>query len=55
MGGVEGTLDDGLTRFKSHFSPVIEEFIGEFTLPVSSLYGLANMLYIFRKRLKHKH
>ena len=55
MGGVEGTLDDGLTRFKSHFSPVIEEFIGEFTLPVSPLYVLANMLYTFRKRLKHKH
>ncbi|HEQ0644502.1 TPA: aminoacyltransferase [Streptococcus pyogenes] len=35
MGGVEGSLDDGLTKFKANFAPTIEEFIGEFNLPVS--------------------
>ena len=27
MGGIEGTLDDGLTDFKSNFSPVVQEYI----------------------------
>ncbi|TYK94057.1 peptidoglycan bridge formation glycyltransferase FemA/FemB family protein, partial [Streptococcus dysgalactiae] len=27
MGGVEGSLDDGLTKFKANFAPTIEEFI----------------------------
>lgn len=30
LGGVDGSLSDGLTRFKSHFNPTIEETIGEF-------------------------
>lgn len=55
MGGVEGSLDDGLTRFKSNFNPTIEEFIGEFNIPVSPFYKLANGLYNLRKRLRHKH
>ncbi|WP_296240961.1 peptidoglycan bridge formation glycyltransferase FemA/FemB family protein [uncultured Faecalicoccus sp.] len=37
MGGVEGTLDDGLTKFKDNFAPTINEFIGEFDLPVNKL------------------
>ena len=37
MGGVEGTLDDGLTKFKDNFNPTINEFIGEFDLPVNKL------------------
>lgn len=37
MGGVEGTLDDGLTKFKDNFDPVINEFIGEFDIPVNRL------------------
>ncbi|MDD7280561.1 peptidoglycan bridge formation glycyltransferase FemA/FemB family protein [Floccifex sp.] len=37
MGGVEGTLDDGLTKFKDNFDPTINEFIGEFDLPVNKL------------------
>ncbi|WP_346671145.1 peptidoglycan bridge formation glycyltransferase FemA/FemB family protein [Faecalicoccus acidiformans] len=37
MGGVEGTLDDGLTKFKDNFNPVINEFIGEFDLPVNKI------------------
>ncbi len=55
MGGVEGSLDDGLTQFKSNFNPVIEEFIGEFNIPVSPFYKLANSLYKLRKRLRNRH
>lgn len=55
MGGVEGSLDDGLTKFKSNFNPTIEEYIGEFTLPVSHLYSLADWAYKLRKkRRSHK-
>lgn len=55
MGGIEGTLDDGLTDFKSNFSPVVQEYIGEFTLPVNFLYHLANYFYQLRKILRKKH
>ena len=55
MGGIEGTLDDGLSDFKSNFSPVVQEYIGEFTLPVSFLYHLANYFYQLRKTLRKKH
>lgn len=42
MGGIEGTLDDGLSKFKSNFNPVIIEYVGEFDLPVMPLlYKLA--------------
>lgn len=34
MGGVEGSLDDGLTKFKDNFNPTINELIGEFDIPV---------------------
>lgn len=40
MGGIEGTLDDGLTQFKAHFNPMINEYIGEFDFPTSKLYPL---------------
>ncbi|HER7286694.1 TPA: aminoacyltransferase [Streptococcus pyogenes] len=55
MGGVEGSLDDGLTKFKANFVPTIEEFIGEFNLPVSPLYHIASTMYKIRKQLKNKH
>lgn len=54
MGGVEGTLDDGLTKFKANFNPTIEEFIGEFNIPVSPFYHAANSFYNIRKYLRHK-
>ncbi|MDY5997361.1 MAG: peptidoglycan bridge formation glycyltransferase FemA/FemB family protein [Erysipelotrichaceae bacterium] len=42
MGGIEGTLDDGLSKFKANFNPVIIEYVGEFDLPVMPLlYKLA--------------
>lgn len=37
MGGVEGTLKDGLSIYKSNFNPIITEYIGEFDLPVNRL------------------
>ena len=55
MGGIEGNLDGGLTDFKSHFNPLVREYIGEFTLPVNFLYHLANYFYNFRKTLRKKH
>lgn len=42
MGGIEGSLDDGLAKFKSNFNPIITEYIGQFDLPVMPLlYKLA--------------
>lgn len=53
MGGVEGSLDDGLTKFKDNFNPVINEFIGEFDLPVNKfLYNLSQKAYKFLKEHK---
>lgn len=46
MGGVEGSLDDGLTHFKDNFAPQIHEYIGEFDLPVFTLlYKPSKALY----------
>ncbi|TCD46701.1 aminoacyltransferase [Streptococcus sp. X16XC17] len=55
MGGIENNLDGGLYNFKSKFNPMIEEFIGEFNLPVSPFYGLFNWAYILRKKLRNRH
>lgn len=50
MGGVEGSLDDGLTHFKDNFAPLIHEYIGEFDLPVNKLlYKPAKMAYEKKK------
>lgn len=40
MGGVEGSLDDGLLKFKSHFNPNIVEHYGEFDYAISKTYKL---------------
>ncbi|MGT2924812.1 aminoacyltransferase [Streptococcus caviae] len=55
MGGIENDLSGGLYSFKSKFKPEIEEFIGEFNLPVSPLYKLANLAYTLRKKRRSKH
>lgn len=50
MGGIEGDLQDGLTKFKSNFNPNINELIGEFDLPVNKLlYNLSQLAYKMRK------
>ncbi|MBR5796399.1 MAG: peptidoglycan bridge formation glycyltransferase FemA/FemB family protein, partial [Erysipelotrichaceae bacterium] len=38
FGGVQGMLDDGLTSYKSRFSPVFEDYIGELDMPVMPLW-----------------
>ena len=46
FGGVEGTLDDGLTQFKSAWPVEVEEYIGEFNIVLDSLvYGLFTKVY----------
>ncbi|MGT2783918.1 aminoacyltransferase [Streptococcus merionis] len=56
MGGVEGSLDDGLTKFKANFAPTFEEYIGEFDIPVNRLlYKLSQFAFETRKRLRNKH
>lgn len=53
MGGIENQLEGGLYYFKSKFNPTIEEFIGEFNLPVNTLlYHLSNLAYKLRKKLR---
>lgn len=55
LGGVEGTLDDGLTKFKSNFNALIDEYIGEFDLPVNKmLYHASQYAFKIRKRMKAK-
>lgn len=55
MGGIEGSLNDGLTKFKSNFNPMIEEYVGEFNLPVNMfIYKLSSKLYLLRKQLRNK-
>lgn len=56
MGGIENELDGGLYQFKSKFNPMIEEFIGEFNIPINPLlYRLSNTAYTLRKKLRSKH
>lgn len=55
MGGIENQLDGGLYNFKSKFNPMIEEFVGEFNLPVSPFYAIFNLAYTLRKKLRNKH
>lgn len=50
MGGVEGSLDDGLTHFKDNFAPLIHEYIGEFDLPVSRLLYRPSKIAYEKKR-----
>ena len=51
MGGVEGTLNDGLTGYKSKFNALVSEYIGEFDLPVNhTLYKLSRLAYMMRKK-----
>lgn len=55
MGGVEGSLDDGLSGFKSNFTPTVVEYIGEFDLPVLSLvYKIAKQLQKWRTKMMRK-
>jgi len=51
MGGLENSLNDGLLQFKNNFNPRIEEFVGEFDLPVNPiLFKATQAAYKIRKR-----
>ncbi|MEG0404142.1 MAG: peptidoglycan bridge formation glycyltransferase FemA/FemB family protein [Anaerorhabdus sp.] len=51
FGGVEGTLDDGLTMFKSSFHPLIHIFVGEFDmLPYPILSKCTQLVYPYLKK-----
>lgn len=54
MGGIENQLDGGLFNFKSKLNPTIEEFAGEFNIPVSLLHKPAMFAYNLRKKLRSK-
>lgn len=55
MGGIEGSLKGGLTKFKANYNPTINEFIGEFDLPVyKSLYSLSQWAMKQRKKALQK-
>lgn len=48
MGGIEGTLDDGLTKFKSSWLLDIEEYIGEFNIVLDPMmYAAFDKVYPF--------
>lgn len=52
MGGIEGTLKGGLVDFKEIYHPRINEYIGEFDIPVNSL--LYNVAFKFYKKIKER-
>lgn len=55
MGGIEGNLKGGLTTFKANYNPTINEFVGEFDLPVyKSLYAMAQYAMKMRKKALHR-
>lgn len=41
LGGVEGSLDDGLAKFKSEFHPLVYEYMGDFDLVINPVIYLA--------------
>lgn len=45
LGGVDGNLDDHLTKFKQRFNGRIMEFCGEYDLPTSWTYYPVKILY----------
>lgn len=54
IGGVEGTLKDGLTKSKEHFGAKIVSYIGEFDIVASPIYYLFNLAWKFRAALKKR-
>ena len=49
FGGVDGTLDDHLSRFKSNFPIIVEEFIGEFSYVFKPLLNTIIDKYLQRQ------
>lgn len=55
LGGIENQLDGGLYHFKARLNPTIEEFAGEFNIPVGILSKGAIWMYNLRKEMRNKH
>ncbi len=52
LGGVDGSLQDHLSTFKSKFNPLVLEFIGEYDLPINKfIYNIINTLEPIIKRI----
>lgn len=52
FGGIEGTLNDGLTAFKSNWNMNVEEYIGEFSMILNPfMYMMMNNVYPFIKKI----
>lgn len=55
MGGIENTLDGGLTKFKRNYYPTIIEYVGEFDFGVNTLlYKSATMMFALRKKRNNR-
>lgn len=55
LGGIDGSLEDHLSTFKSKFNPVVLELVGEFDLVISKFYySLFNLLMSIRKYIRSK-
>lgn len=52
MGGIEGNLKGGLTKFKANFHPIINEYIGEFDIVYHKVFYHMIMKLLSRRR-KH--
>ena len=52
MGGIEGNLKGGLTKFKANFHPIINEYIGEFDIVYHKLFYRI-IMRVLSKRKKH--
>lgn len=54
MGGIEGDLKGGLTKFKANFHPVINEYIGEFVV-LHHRWMYKILMYLLERKKRGKH
>ncbi|MDI9490106.1 MAG: aminoacyltransferase [Clostridiaceae bacterium] len=53
LGGVEGRLDDGLTKYKSAYYPHFHEYLGEYNFIISKIkYHLFEKAYKLRQNIR---
>ena len=53
--GIDGSLEDHLSTFKSKFNPNVLELVGEFDLIINKFwYKVFNMLLSIRKFIRSK-
>lgn len=55
LGGIEGSLKDGLSIYKSYFDSNVDEYVGEFDYPINKLvYPIFNKALPMAKKLLHR-